>query len=118
MRLLRGEVYFVDLDPIQGHEQGGRRPVVVVSRDALNSLPLVVLVVPGTTRVRSPIPPVANVFVPAGEGGLRYDTLFMPLHTRALDHHRFTEPPIGRLSPATLEKIESAFTWTLNIKMP
>jgi hypothetical protein len=31
----RGEVYFVDLDPVVGREQGGRRPVVVLSIDAL-----------------------------------------------------------------------------------
>ncbi len=44
----RGEIYFADLDPVLGREQAGRRPVVVVSIEAVNQLPLVVIVVPGT----------------------------------------------------------------------
>ena len=51
MPVQRGEVYFVDLNPAIGREQRGRRPVVVVSRDSLNRLPLVVVVVPGHGRV-------------------------------------------------------------------
>lgn len=35
-RVLRGELYWADLEPVIGHEQGGRRPVVVISHDAFN----------------------------------------------------------------------------------
>jgi len=42
MAIQRGEIYFVDLDPVQGREQAGRRPVLVLSVDAINQLPLVV----------------------------------------------------------------------------
>jgi mRNA interferase MazF len=38
----RGEIYFLDLDPARGREQAGRRPVLVLSIDAINRLPLVV----------------------------------------------------------------------------
>jgi mRNA interferase MazF len=41
----RGEIYFVDLNPTKGREQAGRRPVLVLSVDAINKLPLVVTVV-------------------------------------------------------------------------
>jgi mRNA-degrading endonuclease toxin of MazEF toxin-antitoxin module len=41
----RGEIYFVNLNPIQGREQGGQRPVLVISADSVNQLPLVVTVV-------------------------------------------------------------------------
>ena len=41
----RGEIYFVNLNPTKGREQRGRRPVLVVSVDAINSQPLVVAVV-------------------------------------------------------------------------
>lgn len=44
----RGEIYFVTLAGSMGREQAGRRPVLVVSSDAINSLPLTVVVVPGT----------------------------------------------------------------------
>ncbi|SRR6266542_1932942 len=48
MTIRRGEVYFVDLDPVEGREQAGNRPVLVLSIDAINKLPLVVTVVVGT----------------------------------------------------------------------
>jgi len=36
-RILRGDVVWADLDPVRGHEQGGRRPVVVISEDVFNA---------------------------------------------------------------------------------
>jgi mRNA interferase MazF len=36
-RILRGDVVWADLDPVRGHEQGGRRPVVVISADVFNA---------------------------------------------------------------------------------
>ena len=43
----RGQIYFVNLSPTEGREQAGYRPVLVVSVDAINRLPLVVTVVVG-----------------------------------------------------------------------
>jgi mRNA interferase ChpB len=45
----RGDIYLVSLDPTQGHEQRGRRPVLVVSPGAFNRLTKVPVVVPVTT---------------------------------------------------------------------
>ena len=45
----RGEIYLVSLDPTQGHEQQGRRPVLVVSPGAFNRLTRVPIVLPITT---------------------------------------------------------------------
>lgn len=47
MAIERGEIYFVNLNPTQGREQAGQRPVLVLSIDAINQLPLVVTVVVG-----------------------------------------------------------------------
>ena len=44
MAVQRGEIYLVNLNPTQGREQAGRRPVLVLSVDAINRLPLVVTV--------------------------------------------------------------------------
>ena len=48
MTIQRGEIYFVDLNPVQGREQAGQRPVLVLSIDAINRFPLVITVVVGT----------------------------------------------------------------------
>lgn len=45
----RGEIWWVDLDPTRGHEQQGRRPVLIVSPDAFNRLTRVPIVVPITS---------------------------------------------------------------------
>ena len=46
----RGEVWVVGLDPAEGHEQKGRRPVLVISPDAFNQLTKVPVVLPITSR--------------------------------------------------------------------
>ena len=48
MKIERGQIYFVNLNPIQGKEQAGTRPVLVLSINSINNLPLVVTVVVGT----------------------------------------------------------------------
>jgi mRNA interferase MazF len=111
----RGEVYFVNFDPVIGREQGGRRPAVVVSIDAINSVPLVVTVVPGTdaANIRRSYP--TNVLVPAGEAGLPLDTVFLCFQLRALDHSRFPATPTGQLSDARMAEIEAAIRYVLGL---
>jgi mRNA-degrading endonuclease toxin of MazEF toxin-antitoxin module len=46
----RGEIWLVSLDPASGHEQRGRRPVLIISPDAFNRVTKVPVVVPITTR--------------------------------------------------------------------
>jgi mRNA interferase MazF len=46
----RGEIYQAELSPTQGSEQSGTRPVIIVSRDALNAVSTVVVVVPVAGR--------------------------------------------------------------------
>lgn len=58
-----GEVYWVELDPVIGSEQGGRRPVLVLSDDSLHSLSSRVLICP-ITENRQDWP--TKVFIPAG----------------------------------------------------
>jgi mRNA interferase MazF len=36
-RILRGDIYWADLDPTRGHEQSGRRPVLILSQDVFNA---------------------------------------------------------------------------------
>jgi mRNA interferase MazF len=54
MPVKRGEIYFVDLNLVRGREQAGNRPVLVLSIEAINKLPLVVTVVVGTKGERVP----------------------------------------------------------------
>jgi len=92
----RGQIYFVNLDPIRGREQAGRRPVLVVSADAINRQPLVVTVVVGTKSSNVPRDYPTNVRVTARESGLPYDTLFLCFQLGFLDPSRFLETKTGQ----------------------
>lgn len=86
----RGDIFFVDLDPALGREQPGRRPVLIVSSDALNSQPLVVVVVAGTDAANVPRDYPTNLRVTAAESGLPRDTVFFCFQVRALESSRFS----------------------------
>jgi mRNA interferase MazF len=96
----RGQIYFVNLNPTRGREQAGRRPVLVVSADAINRQPLVATVVVGTKSSNMPRDYPTNVRVTARESGLPYDTVFLCFQLRSLDPSRFLDPQTRQLSLA------------------
>lgn len=117
----RGEIYFVDLNPIQGREQSGKRPCLVVSSDMINRQPLVVTVVVGTksSRIQKDYP--VNVRVSAEESGLPENTTFLCFQVRSLDPARFLDygtgkpTPAGRLPAHRMTEIEEALKLVLDI---
>ncbi len=80
----RGEIYFVDLDPTRGGEQAGRRPVLVISSNKINDLPLVIAVVAGTKGEKVPRDFPTNVRISASESGLAVETVF-PVFSDSFD---------------------------------
>jgi len=96
----RGQIYFVDLDSTRGHEQAGRRPVLVVSSNAINRQPLVVAVVVGTDARNVPRDYPVNVRLTAKESGLPRDTVFLCFQLRSLDQERFFDTSTSRPSLA------------------
>lgn len=108
MAIRRGEIYFVNLNPVKGREQAGERPVLVLSIDTINNLPLVVTVVVGTKGENISRDYLTNVRVPLEESGLSVETVFLGFQIRSLDPARFSEKPAGRASGETLKKVESA----------
>lgn len=120
--LRRGEIYFVTLDGSMGSEQAGRRPVVIVSTDGINELPLTVVAVPGTDAANLKSDFQSNVRVTAKETGLPSDTVFLCHQIRALDHKRFVDPATRRqvptagfMPPERMREIEDAILKTLDI---
>jgi mRNA interferase MazF len=96
----RGNIYFVNLDPIKGREQAGRRPVLVVSVDSINRQPLVVTVVVGTDATNMPRDYPTNVRLLASDTGLPKDTVFLCFQMRSLDPSRFNDTRAGVPVPA------------------
>jgi mRNA interferase MazF len=107
----RGEIYFVSLDPAQGREQAGKRPVLVVSSDIVNAQPLVVTVVEGTDSKNVSRDYPTNIRVTAAESGLAKDTVFLCFQVRSIDHARFRGSlarRVGVLPLARMVEVEGA----------
>lgn len=116
MTINRGDVYFVNLDPVRGREQKGKRPVLVVSSNAINRQPLVVTVVVGTAAAHIARDYPTNVRVPAGESGLTKETVFLCFQVRSLDPARFTAAGfVGTLPAERMNEIGAALRLTLEL---
>lgn len=82
----RGEVWFADLNPTLGHEQAGRRPLLIISSDAYNAGQSdMVIALPVTSRVR-PLP--GRVPMAPPEGGLKVPSDILCGHVRAISQRR------------------------------
>lgn len=115
MAVQRGEIYFVNLNPVQGREQAGQRPVLVLSVDAINKLPLVVTVVVGTKGENIRRDYATNVRVSPVESGLPLETVFLCFQLRSLDPQRFAASPAGRLTTVALQRVEDAVRYCLGL---
>jgi mRNA interferase MazF len=115
MSVQRGDVYFVNLNPVQGREQAGERPVLVLSIDAINRLPLVVTVVVGTKGANVPRDYPTNVRVTPEESGLPIETVFLCFQIRSLDASRFPPERAGKISGQPLAQIEAVVRYCLGL---
>jgi mRNA interferase MazF len=115
MAISRGEIYFVNLSPVQGREQAGTRPVLVLSIDAINQLPLVVTVVVGTKGANVTRDYPTNVRVPAVDSGLPMESVFLGFQLRSLDPGRLPASPSGRLTDSYLSRVDDAVRYCLGL---
>jgi mRNA interferase MazF len=115
MNIQRGQIYFVNLNPVQGREQSGKRPMLILSIDAINSLPLVVTAIVGTKgeNIHQNYP--TNVRVPPEESGLPLETVFLCFQIRSLDPTRFPAEPAGQLSADKMHEVETAVRYCLGL---
>jgi len=116
MAIERGDIYMVNLNPVQGREQAGYRPVLVLSVNAINRLPLVVTVVIGTKGENVARDYPTNVRIGPAESGLPMETVFLCFQIRSLDPARFEGTrPAGTLSGAALKRIETSVRHCLGL---
>ncbi len=114
MRVRRGEVYSARLEPVEGSEQGGTRPVIVMTRDSVNATRRQALVVPLTTMKEGRQLLPYHVVVSTPDGGLAVDSVALADQIRALSEARFGRR-WGSVSPETLQRIEEAILIVLGI---
>ena len=85
-------IFIASLDPIQGSEQSGKRPVLVISQEQLNQLLPVVNVIPLTSVKSSHRTIYPNeVLLPASTAGLKADSVALCYQVRTLDKTRLRQ---------------------------
>ena len=110
----RGEVYDARLEPTEGSEQGGIRPVIIVSHDVINANSPVVLAVPCTTYRSTKRVFPTQVLIQAPDGGLDRDSIAMADQVRVLSKSRFLSLR-GMLSDAARSQLNRALLIALDL---
>ena len=108
----RGEIYYADLEPTFGHEQGGTRPVLVIQNDAGNYYSPTLIVTAATRRTfKKPSQPTHVVLADAE--GLE-PSLFMLEVIRTIDKRR-VRSYVGKLTEKQMERIDAALRISLRL---
>ncbi len=102
----RGDVVRARFDPIEGSEQGGTRPALILSPTRLNRSGSVVLVAAITSRKTDNVYPY-ETFLSSGEGGLNRDSKVMLRHLRSMNKVRLTSF-LGQISDETMNEVDAA----------
>ena len=107
----RGDVYYADLSPVVGSEQGGVRPVVVVQNDKGNRYSKTIIVAPISKKMSKPPIPTHFIF---SDDSLSYVSMILCEQLRTIDKKRLGQW-ICTLDEKTLEKINRAIRVSLSI---
>ncbi len=113
MIVKRGEVYFADLNPVVGSEQGGQRPVLIVQNDVGNKYSPTVIVAAITAKISKAKLPT-HVEVCKDEVGLLKDSVILLEQIRTIDKRRLIQK-IGSLTPDLMEKVDRSLMISLGL---
>ena len=111
LNLKRGEIYWVDLDPVRGSEIRKTRPCLIISNNEQNEISRRVMVIPLTTSQKLPLVPfhVSLVF----QNKL---AKILPEQTRVADKSRIKGKCLGRITAETIGEVERAINLVLGMK--
>ncbi len=108
MNIKRGEIYYADLSPVVGSEQGGIRPVLIVQNDVGNKFsPTVIAAAITSQRYKTDLP--THIQVNADNCGLAKDSIVLLEQVRTLDKKRLKEK-MGILDKSDMFKIDKALS--------
>lgn len=104
MNVHRGDIYYADLSPVVGSEQGGIRPVLIVQNDVGNRhSPTVIAAAITSRRDKTDLP--THVRLQAVGSGLAKDSIVLLEQIRTLDKQRLRER-MGRLDEVSMNRVD------------
>ena len=108
MNVRRGDIYYADLSPVVGSEQGGVRPVLIVQNDVGNRFsPTVIAAAITSQRAKAKLP--THILLDAETTGLARDSIVLLEQIRTIDKHRLKER-MGRLDHLAMTQIDQALS--------
>ena len=108
MSIKRGDIYYADLSPVIGSEQGGLRPVLIVQNDMGNRYSPTVIAAAITSRVgKTKLPTHIDVY--ANKVGLQKDSVILLEQIRTIDKKRLGEK-MGHLDDKMMNAVNEAIT--------
>lgn len=106
MTVKRGDIYYADLSPVVGSEQGGLRPVLIVQNDVGNKYSPTVIAAAITSQIgKSRLP--THIDVTADHFGLSKDSVILLEQIRTIDKQRLKEK-MGHLDENVMQKVNNA----------
>ena len=107
-QIKRGEIYFADLSPVVGSEQGGVRPVLIIQNDTGNKFSPTVIVAAITSQLsKAKIP--THIELPSSEYGLQKDSVVLLEQVRTIDKKRLKEK-MGTVDEKSMNEINNAIS--------
>lgn len=108
MEVRRGDIYYADLSPVVGSEQGGVRPVLIVQNDAGNKHSPTVIAAAITSRQDKARLPT-HIEISGGECGLSRDSVVLLEQVRTIDKRRLMEKR-GAVSGESMDRVDKAIS--------
>lgn len=113
MLVKRGEIYYADLSPVVGSEQGGIRPVLIVQNDVGNRhSPTVIAAAITSRKEKAGLP--THISVTGSSCGLAKDSVVLLEQVRTLDKRRLKER-MGELDSASMHEVDNALSTSLGL---
>ncbi|GKV67215.1 MULTISPECIES: type II toxin-antitoxin system PemK/MazF family toxin [Sporosarcina] len=106
MAIKRGDVFFADLSPVVGSEQGGTRPVLIIQNDIGNRFSPTVIVAAITAQIQKAKLPT-HVEITAARHGFERDSVILLEQVRTIDKSRLTDK-ITHLDEALMKQVDEA----------
>ena len=114
MIVRRGDIYYADLSPVVGSEQGGVRPVLIVQNDVGNRFsPTVIAAAITSQRSKANLP--THIMLHADKTGLSKDSIVLLEQIRTLDKHRLKER-MGRLDHGAMSQVDQALSISFGLE--
>ena len=113
MIVKRGDIFYADLSPVIGSEQGGVRPVLVVQNDIGNRFSPTVIAAAITSQINKAKLPT-HIEVSAQDYGLSKDSVVLLEQVRTIDKKRLKEK-IGHLDSMTMRRVDDALEVSLGL---